>query len=92
MRSLKKNKKGLIKTVGMLVAFFIVIGIGLMIYAEVDSSYTIDDTSLDSAKNNTTAMVATVFNMLPLIGLVIVASIILGILISGIAGGKGTKL
>ena len=89
---LRQEKNAYAQLVSGLIAFFLIIGIGIMIFYKVNDSYTISDTAGAQAKNNTSDMFNTVINLMPIIGLVIIAGIIIGIISRGFgktSGGGG---
>ena len=62
--------------------------IGVLVFWEVNDSITLDSTDANESRNETTDMASTVFSLLPLVALVVVASIILAV-VMGFGGGKG---
>lgn len=83
------NDDGYIRVVGGLVALLLVIIIGVMIFWEVADSITLTNSQANESKNATTAMATTVFGLLPLIALVVVAAIILGVILAFGSGKVG---
>lgn len=86
LRSLCKNKAGYVGAIGGLVALLLTIIIGVLIFYEVADSIDLVGAGYD-AKNTTTDMAATVFSLLPIVALVIVAGIILAVVL-GFGGNK----
>lgn len=83
------DKKAYARVVGGLVALLLTIIIGLLVFWEVNDSITLDTATANSSRNETTSMATTVFSLLPLIALVVVASIILGVVLGFGGGGRG---
>lgn len=54
----------------------------------MSDAITLDSSEANDSKNETTDMASTVFALLPLVALVIVASIILGVVMGFGGGGK----
>jgi len=89
IRNLTKNNSGYVKVVGGLVALLIMIIIGVLVFWEVNDAITLSSSSANTSRNQTTAMATTVFGLLPLIALVVVAAIILGIVLAFGTGKAG---
>ena len=87
-RSLKTNNSGFTQVVGGLVALLLMIIVGVLIFWEVSDSITLTGNASNDCKNATTDMASTVFNLLPIVGLVVVAGIIIGV-IMGFGKGAG---
>jgi len=87
-RSLKPNKSGFTQVVGGLVALLLMIIVGVLIFWEVSDSIDLNNDDANDSKNTTTDMASTVFNLLPIVGLVVVAGIIIGV-IMGFGKGAG---
>ena len=73
--------------VGGLVALLLVIIVGVLVFWEVNDSITLGNEEANESRNATTDMASTVFALLPLIALVLVASIILAVVMT-FGGGK----
>lgn len=86
---LKHNDNGYVKVVGGLVALLIMIIIGVLVFWEVSDSITLSNSDANASKNTTTDMATTVFGLLPLIALVVVAAIILGVILAFGSGKTG---
>jgi small-conductance mechanosensitive channel len=84
---LVENDKGYVKVVGGLVALLIMIIIGVLVFWEVNDAITLSSDTANDSRNTTTNMATTVFGLLPLIALVVVAAIILGVILA-FGGGK----
>jgi len=79
------------KVVGGLVALLLTIIIGVLVFWEVNDAITLDSTEANDSRNATTDMASTVFALLPIVALVIVAAIILGVVL-GFGGSKGSGM
>jgi uncharacterized membrane protein len=88
MRKLIKNKQAYTKVVGGLIALLVTIGVGALVFWEITDNF--DGTSGDAndSLNETQDMASTVFDLLPIIALVVVATIIIGIVV-GMGGRSG---
>jgi len=86
-RQLKDNKKGYTKVVGGLVALLLMIIVGIMVYWETSDSITLSSSEANESRDNVNDMATTVFDLLPIIALAVVASIILMVIL-GFGGGK----
>ena len=86
LKSLKENQKAYVKVVGTLVALLIMIIIGVLVFWETSDSITLDSDTANTSKNETTSMATTVFELLPIIALVVVAAIIIGVIVGFGAG------
>lgn len=82
----KENKKADARMVGVLVAVLVTIVIGLLVFTEVSNSIDIAATDGQTAHANVNATAQTVFTLAPIVAIVLVASIILGVVMS--FGGK----
>lgn len=91
LRNLRQEKHAYTQLVTGLISFFLILGIGIMIYYKINDSYTIDNSAGAAAKNNTTSMFNTVINFMPIIGLVTVAGIIIYIINGGFGTSKSKK-
>jgi len=87
IKSLRHDNSAYTKVVGGLVALLLTIIIGVLVFWEVNDSITLSSSDANSSRNQTTSMASTVFSLLPLVALVVVASIILGIVL-GFGGGR----
>jgi hypothetical protein len=86
---LGKNNEGYVKVVGGLVALLIMIIIGVLVFWEVNDAITLSSDDANDSRNTTTDMATTVFGLLPLIALVVVAAIILGVILAFGTGRAG---
>ena len=91
LRQFLRNKRAQLdlSTVGALAAFFIVIIVTVMIYWNIAGSITGPTAAANTSINTTNSMFGTVFGLLPILGLVVVAAIIIGVVINGFVGGGG---
>lgn len=83
---LKEDERGITRVVGGLIALLLTIIIGVLVFWSVNNSIDVPGAGMAS-QNTTTTMATTVFGLLPIVALVIVASIILGVILG--FGGKG---
>jgi len=86
-KSFKTNKNGYLKIVGALVALLLMIIVGILVFWETADSIDLSSADANASKNTTTDMATTVFDLLPIIALAVVASIIIGV-IMGFGAGK----
>ena len=89
IRQLKDNKKGYVKVVGALVALLLMIIVGILVYWETSDSITLSSDDGNTSRDGVNDMATTVFDLLPIIALAVVASIIIGVIIGFGSGGKG---
>ena len=87
---LADDKNGITQVVGGLIALLLTIIIGVLVFWSVNNSITVPGAGMAS-QNTTTAMATTVFGLLPIVALVIVASIILGVIL-GFGGKKNSGI
>jgi len=80
VRKLLSNKNGYTQMVTGILALFIVIIAGVMIFWEVADSFTFTNADANDSKNITTDMFSTIVPLMVLIGLVLVAGVIIGII------------
>jgi len=86
-KQMKNDNKGYVKVVGALVALLLMIIVGILVFWETSDSIELSSDEANDSKNETTDMAATVFDLLPIIALAVVASIIIGVIIG--FGGSG---
>jgi len=84
----RNDNRAYVKVVGTLVALLLTIIIGVLVFWEVSDAITLDTAKANESKNKTTDTASTVFGLLPIIALVVCASIILGVIL-GFSGGLG---
>lgn len=87
-KSLPSDRAAYTQVVGGLVALMLTIIIGVLVFWEVSDSIDLESDDANASKNETLDMATTVFSLLPLIALVVVASIILAV-VMGFGGGRG---
>ena len=76
--------------VGGLVALLITIVVGILVYWQLSGSITLTTDAANTSRDAVNTMASTVFGLLPIIALVVVASLILGVVIGfGREGGGG---
>ena len=83
----KRDNQAYTKVVGGLVALLLTIIVGILVFWEVNDAIELDSTEANTSRDATTVMASTVFQLLPIVALVIVAGIILGVVL-GFGGGK----
>lgn len=90
MRKFLQNEDGYAKMIGAIVALLVIIAVGMMIFWEVSDSIDSDDINgaAEEAWNDTNDTATTVFSLAPIIGIVLIASVILGV-VSRFGGGGG---
>jgi len=91
MKAIQKFKiddHAYVKVVGTLVALLLTIIIGVLVFWEVSDAITLESQEAQESKNKTTDTASTVFGLLPIVALVVCASIILGVIL-GFSGGLG---
>lgn len=86
IKEFTRNDSGYTRVVGGLVALLLMIIVGIMVFWETSDSITLSSDTANDSKNSTTDMATTVFDLLPIIALAVVASIIIGVII-GFGGG-----
>ena len=82
-----KNKQAYTKIVGGLVALLLMIIVGVLVFWETSDAIDLPNDDANTSRDTTTDMATTVFNLLPIVALVIVAGIIIAV-IMGFGGGK----
>jgi multidrug resistance efflux pump len=88
MRKILKNKQGYAQVVGTLIALLVVIAIGAMIFFQILGSFdTTPGTPAANVSDDVSDMGSTIFGLLPIIALVVVAAIIIGVVV-GMGGSK----
>ena len=90
MRSLIRNKKGFAQIMGSMVALLVAIIVGVLVFYSVNDGITFSDSTVSSraAWNNTNSTAGTVWTLLPIVAIVMIASIILAVVTNFGAGGK----
>lgn len=83
MRSLLKDNTGVVGAITAVVAFLIAVIVGILIWYKIDtamvaSTYSTLPVSAKAAWNSTNATANSVWGLLPVVGLVLVAGVIIG--------------
>jgi len=81
IKNLKDDKRGYVKVVGGLVALLLMIIVGILVYWETSDSITLSSADANTSRDGVNDMATTVFDLLPIIALAVVASIIIGVII-----------
>ena len=90
IKTLREDSSGLAKIIGGLVAFLVAIIIGILVFYSVNDNLSYSmwmGSGHAAAWNNTNTTASTVWTLLPIIGIVVIAGIILAVII-GFGGGK----
>ena len=90
LRQVSKNKSAYTQVIGGLVALLLMIIVGIMVYWETSDSIELSSDAANTSRDGVNEMATTVFDLLPIIGLAVVASIIIGVIIG--FGGGASKL
>lgn len=80
-RQLKTENSGYTRVIGGLIALLVTIGVGALVFWEIIDSFEGTSAEANASMNSTTDMAATVFDLLPIVALVVVAAIIIGIVV-----------
>jgi NADH:ubiquinone oxidoreductase subunit 6 (subunit J) len=88
-KGLKEDRDGYTQVVGGLIALLVVIGVGAMIFFQITDSFAGTSDSANESMEGVQDMGETIFGLLPIIALVIVASIIIAVVVG--MGGDGTR-
>lgn len=91
IKSITKEKSAQMQVVGGLVALLLMIIIGIMIYWETSDAIELSSADANTSRDGVNSMATTVFDLLPIIALAVVASIIIGV-IMGFGGSFGGKI
>ncbi|MBW2003754.1 MAG: hypothetical protein JRI72_03945 [Deltaproteobacteria bacterium] len=86
-RQLRTEKSGYTQVVGGLIALLVTIGVGALVFWEIIDSFEGTSDAANDSMNATEDMASTVFELLPIIALVVVAAIIIGIVVK-MGGGN----
>ena len=81
MRKLLKNQEAYTKVVGGLIALLVTIGVGALVFWEITDNFEGSSAEANESMESTEDMASTVFDLLPIIALVVVAAIIIGIVV-----------
>jgi ABC-type phosphate transport system permease subunit len=91
MRSLLKNNSGFAKAIGGLVALLVAIIIAVLVFYSVNGSISFTGGGTVASRstwNTTNSTATTVWSLLPIVAIVMIASIILAV-VSGFGSTKG---
>ena len=83
-----ENKDGYARAIGGLVALLITIIVGIMVYWQISGSLTLPNDTANTSRDNVNTTAGTVFNLLPIVAIVIVGGILIGLVIAFGGGGK----
>jgi len=89
VKTFKENKAGYTQVVGGLVALLLMIIVGIMMYWEVSDNIALSSDDANTSRDGVNTMATTVFDLLPIIALAVVASIIIGVIIGFGGANKG---
>jgi heme/copper-type cytochrome/quinol oxidase subunit 4 len=81
IKEMKQDQAGYVKIVGGLVALLLMIIVGILVFWETSDAIDLSSDDGNDSKDKTTEMATTVFSLLPIIALAVVASIIIGVII-----------
>jgi len=81
MRKIFGNKAGYAAMVGGLVALLITIIVGILVYWQISGSITLTTDSANTSRDNVNTTAGTVFNLLPIIAIVVIGSIMIGLVV-----------
>ncbi len=82
-----EDNSGYTKVVGGLIALLVTIGVGALVFWEITDNFEGSSEEANASMDSTTDMATTVFDLLPIIALVVVAAIIIGIVVK-MGGGN----
>jgi hypothetical protein len=80
LKTFADSDNGYTQVVTGILALFIVIIAGVMIFWEISDAFDMPNADANDSKNETTAMFSTIVPLLVIIGLVLVAGVIIGII------------
>ena len=83
-----ENEDGYARAIGGLVALLITIIVGIMVYWQISGSLTLPNDTANTSRDNVNTTAGTVFNLLPIVAIVIVGGILIGLVIAFGGGGK----
>jgi len=81
MKKFLKNKAGYAAMVGGLVALLITIIVGILVYWQISGSITLTTDSANTSRDAVNTTAGTVFNLLPIIAIVVIGSIMIGLVV-----------
>lgn len=85
---IKKDDAGYATMVGGLVALLITIIVGILVYWQISGGITLSTAAANTSRDNVNTMATTVFNLLPIIAIVVIGSIMIGLVVNF---GRGSK-
>ena len=80
-RELKDDNKGYAKAVGGLVALLITIIVGILVYWQISGGITLTSDTANTSRDNVNTTATTVFQLLPIIAIVVVGMILIGLVV-----------
>ena len=86
---LMETDSGDARMVGVVVAVLVTITIGLLVYTEISESISITSATGITAHTNVNNTAQTIFTLAPIVAIVLVASIILGVVMTFGGTGRG---
>jgi len=81
MKKLLENKKGYAGMIGGLIALLITIIVGILVYWQISGSITLTTDAANTSRDNVNTTATTVFQLLPIIAIVVVGSIMIGLVV-----------
>jgi len=81
MRKLFHSNDGYTKVVGGLIALLVTIGVGALVFWEITDNFEGSSNESNESIDGVEDMASTVFDLLPIVALVVVAAIIIGIVV-----------
>ena len=87
MRKIFSDKQAYTKVGGGLIALLVTIGVGALVFWEITDNFEGSSTEANDSIDEVEDMAGTVFDLLPIIALVVVAAIIIGIVVK-MGGGR----
>jgi hypothetical protein len=81
MRKLFHSNDGYTKVVGGLIALLVTIGVGALVFWEITDNFEGSSNESNDSIDGVEDMASTVFDLLPIVALVVVAAIIIGIVV-----------
>jgi heme/copper-type cytochrome/quinol oxidase subunit 4 len=89
IKEMKQDQAGYVKIVGGLVALLLMIIVGILVFWETSDAIDLSSDDANDSRDEVNDMAGTIFSLLPIIALAVVASIIIGVIIGFGGGGKG---
>jgi len=81
LRELRDDKTGYAKAVGGLVALLITIIVGILVYWQISGGITLSSDTANTSRDNVNTTATTVFQLLPIIAIVVVGMILIGLVV-----------